>query len=503
MAVNSFGFGGTNAHLVLCEPDAVTQPSVETRGSDVSPLLVSAHDPAALGSLALRYAELLRSPTAPSLVAVCRTAATGRTHHANRLAVCGRSAAEIAERLEAFAADGSASLLVEGQAPATTARLAFVFSGNGSQWRGMGRDLFADSLLAGWIGRIDTALLPHLGWSVAEVLQSAEPDYDRTELAQPALFALQVAILEWLRAHGLKAEAMVGHSVGEVAAAFVAGILPLADACRVIAVRSQAQGRTAGAGRMAALGMSADAAAVAIQPYEERLTIAGVNSPSSVTVAGDADAITALGDELKDSGIFFRELALDYAFHSRVMDPIRDELLTRLAGLAPQTGRCRFVSSVTGDEIAPKRLGAAYWWDNIRKPVLFAPAIDALAADGFTTFLEIGPHPILDGYLRECLRSNGGGVSLATLRRQEPAATGCGSRWGAATRPASRSILPRSIPSKPRSRLFPPIRGSASATGFPKPRTGSPNRSGSESIRCSASVCRRPRRSGRAGSIRW
>ena len=419
MAVNSFGFGGTNAHLVLCEPDAVTQPSVETRGSDVSPLLVSAHDPAALGSLALRYAELLRSPTAPSLVAVCRTAATGRTHHANRLAVCGRSAAEIAERLEAFAADGSASLLVEGQAPATTARLAFVFSGNGSQWRGMGRDLFADSMLAGWIGRIDTALQPHLGWSVSEVLQSPEPDYDRTEIAQPALFALQVAILEWLRAHGLKAEAMVGHSVGEVAAAYAAGILSLADACRVIAVRSEAQGRTAGAGRMAALGMSPEAAAAAIQPYEERLTIAGINSPNSVTVAGDAEAIAALGKELTGSRTFFRELALDYAFHSRVMDPVRDELLAGLDGLAPQTGHCRFVSSVTGDEIAPERLGAAYWWDNIRKPVLFAQAIDALAADGFTVFLEIGPHPILDGYLRECLRSNGGGVSLATLRRQD------------------------------------------------------------------------------------
>jgi phthiocerol/phenolphthiocerol synthesis type-I polyketide synthase C len=421
MAVNSFGFGGTNAHLVLREPDAVATQIVETRGQDVQALLVSAHDREALGSLALRYADLLRSPAGPSLAGVCRTAATKRTHHAHRLAVSGRSAAAVAEQLEAYAAGGSAPALVEGQAPITASRLAFVFSGNGSQWRGMGRDLLGDPFLAGWIERIDKALQPHLGWSVAEVLRSAEPDYDRTEVAQPALFAVQVAILEWLRAHGLEAEAMVGHSVGEVAAAYAAGILPLADACRVIAVRSQAQGRTAGAGRMAALGLSADAAAEAIQPFEERLTLAGINSPNSVTVAGDAGAIAALGEELKGSGAFFRELALDYAFHSQVMDPIREELLTRLDGLTLLRGHSRFVSSVAGAEIAANRLDATYWWDNIRKPVLFASAIDALAADGITVFLEIGPHPILDGYIRECLRASGSnGRTLATLRRQEP-----------------------------------------------------------------------------------
>ena len=181
----------------------------------------------------------------------------------------------------------------------------------------MGRDLLAEPLAAAWIARIDAALQPDLGWSVAEVLQSADPDYGRTEIAQPALFAVQVAMLEWLRAHGIEAEAVVGHSVGEVAASYAAGILPLAEACRVIAERSRAQQRTAGAGRMAALGLSADEAAAAIRPYEERLTIAGVNSPRSVTIAGDADAIAALGAELRDRRVFFRDLELDYAFHSR------------------------------------------------------------------------------------------------------------------------------------------------------------------------------------------
>ena len=252
-------------------------------------------------------------------------------------------------------------------------------------------------------------------------MQSPDPDYGRTEIAQPALFAVQVAVLEWLRAHGIEAEAVVGHSVGEIAASYAAGILPLAEACRVIAARSRAQQRTAGTGRMAALGLSADEAAAAIRPYEERLTVAGINSPRSVTIAGDADAIAALGAELRDRRVFFRELGLDYAFHSPAMDPIRGELLDRLDRLTPRQGHCRFVSTVTGAEIAADRLGAVYWWDNIRKPVLFAPAIGALSAAGVNAFLEIGPHPILDGYLRECLRAKGGsGAVLASLRRQEP-----------------------------------------------------------------------------------
>ncbi|HUI35250.1 MAG TPA: SDR family NAD(P)-dependent oxidoreductase [Stellaceae bacterium] len=425
MGVNSFGFGGTNAHIILRRADpetasAAQKAALTAETAEIQPLLISTANSEALGTLASRYAELLRSSEVP-LPALCRAAATQRTHHVHRLAVLGASSGEIEAKLDAFAAGETAALTVAGQAPANAARLVFVFSGNGSQWRGMGGTLLADPFVAEWIGRVDKALHPHLGWSVKEVLQSSQPEdlYDRTEYAQPALFALQVAVLEWLRAHGVEAEAMLGHSVGEIAAAYAAGILSLPEACRVIAVRSQAQQRTAGAGRMAALGLPAAAALAAIEGYEERLTIAGINSPNSVTIAGDADAIKALGDELKDSGTFYRELALDYAFHSRAMDPVRGELLDRLAELKTQRETHRFISTVTGGDLAGNQLSAHYWWDNIRKPVQFAPAIATLTEDGFNTFLEIGPHPILDGYLRECLRAIGG-VALATLRRREP-----------------------------------------------------------------------------------
>ena len=427
MGVNSFGFGGTNAHLVVREPEAPAaisaQQRAETEGREVLQLLISAHDPEALKNLALRYAELLRSPAAPPFSALCHTAAIRRTHHQHRLAAFGRSSDEIAAQLKLFAAGDTPPLLAQGHVQAPPVRLALVFSGNGSQWRGMGQDLLADPFIAERIERVDAVLSQLSGWSVKDALLSTEPAnlFDRTEIAQPALFAVQIAMLEWLAAHGIKAEAILGHSVGEVSAAYGAGILSLDEACRVIVERSRAQGRTAGTGRMAALGLSPEDAAALIAPYGEALTIAAVNAPNSVTLAGDAAAIDALGGELEGNQVFFRALDLDYAFHSRCMDPIREGLLHRLDGLTPRDGRLRFVSTVTGTTIEGSRLDAEYWWHNIRRPVQFAPAIESLMADGFNVFLEIGPHPILNTYLRECLKTAGGhGVSIPTLRRHEP-----------------------------------------------------------------------------------
>src|SRR6516225_6602055 len=385
MGVNSFGFGGTNAHVVVRESDAplaaAASQHAETKGQEAQLLPISAHDPEALKSLALRYAELLSSPMAPAFSAVCRTAATRRTHHQHRLATFGRTGNEVAAQLEAFVAGDSPPRLAEGHARTPPVRLAMVFSGNGSQWRGMGQDLLTDPFIAECIERVDATISRLTGWSVKDALLSSKPAnlFDRTEIAQPALFALHVAVLEWLGAHGIAAEAMLGHSVGEASAAYGAGILSLDEACRVIVERSRAQGRTAGTGRMAALGLSPENAAALIAPYGEALTIAAVNAPNSVTVAGEAAAIDALGGELEASQIFFRPLDLDYAFHSSCMDPIREGLLDRLVGLRPQDGRLRFVSTVTGATIEGSQLNSEYWWENVRRPVQFADAIDSLS----------------------------------------------------------------------------------------------------------------------------
>jgi acyl transferase domain-containing protein/NADPH:quinone reductase-like Zn-dependent oxidoreductase/NAD(P)-dependent dehydrogenase (short-subunit alcohol dehydrogenase family)/acyl carrier protein len=427
MGVNSFGFGGTNAHAVLEEyrPDASSGEAASAPADTLSLLLISAQSEAALSELARRYETLLRDGEADH-VAICRAAARARSHHPHRLAVVGRSAGALADRLRDFVASDASPEVSTGTASATP-RVAFVYSGNGAQWFGMGRDLVArEPLIREWVGRIDRTLGPITGWSLVDLFSAGDPPediYDRTEIAQPALFALQVALVEWLRAKGLAAEAHLGHSVGEVAAAYGAGALTLDEACRVIAHRSAVQAKTAGLGRMAAAGIAAHVAGEKIAPYGDAVTIAAYNSPRAVTLAGDAHVLNEIGAQFEADGLFYRHLALNYAFHSRVMDPFRDELLGRLSGLKASPCDARFISTVSGRERRGDELGAEYWWDNIREPVRFADAMSAAIGEGIEVFLEIGPHQVLGFYVRECLNeASAPGSAIPTLRRDEPEA---------------------------------------------------------------------------------
>ncbi|MGH6979823.1 MAG: acyltransferase domain-containing protein, partial [Stellaceae bacterium] len=421
----SFGFGGTNSHVIVEEYRG--GGAVEgDRDRDAKSLLltVSARTPEALAELTKRYEHLLRENGADA-AAICRAAARTRSHLTRRIAVAGDIAAELADGLAAFIAGDSPPNVAAGEIVGAPARLAFVFSGNGSQWFGMGRELIArEPLIANWVEKVDEVLRPLVGWSLLDYLArggAPENAYDRTEIAQPALFALQVAMVEWLRAKGIDAEACIGHSVGEVASAYAAGALTLDQACRVIAHRSAVQGKTAGLGKMMAVGLSAARAAELIEPYGNGVTLAAFNSPSSVTLAGDDEVLNLIAAQLEQDGTFHRLLPLDYAFHSRVMDGVKGELLERLSGLAPRDGVGRFVSSVTGGELAGAELGAQYWWENIREPVRFAEAIEGLVKSGVEAFLEIGPHAVLTFYIRDCLREAGvTGAALSTLRRQEP-----------------------------------------------------------------------------------
>ena len=425
MGVNSFGFGGANAHIIVREHRA-DRSAEASRAADAGLLAVSARSAAALGELAARYERMLRMDGADA-AAIRRAAARTRSHFPHRLAVSGGSAGELADGLASFVAGDNLRNVAAGEIIGSPARLAFVFSGNGSQWLGMGRELVSrEPLIAQWIDRVDAVLRPLVGWSLLDYLArpgAPENAYDKTEIAQPTLFALQIAIVEWLRAQGVNAEACVGHSVGEVAAAYAAGALSLEQACRVIAHRSAVQGKTAGMGKMMAVGLSAAKTAELIAPYGAAVTLAAFNSQNSVTLAGDEEVLSLIGAQLERDGTFNRLLPLDYAFHSRVMDGVKGELLERLSGLSPSAGTLRFVSTVTGGALAGSELDAQYWWENIREPVRFGDAIDGLIKDGVHAFLEIGPHAVLTFYIRDCLRDAGvAGAALATLRRQEPEA---------------------------------------------------------------------------------
>ncbi|MBL1065955.1 type I polyketide synthase [Streptomyces sp. 7-21] len=453
--VNSFGFGGANAHVVLA-PAPPPRPAPPPPPGPL-PLVVTARSRKALDAAATAWADhldaLADAGAGPADFAdAAYTACRRRAAHPHRVALLARSPGQAAEALRSLTRGAPAEAAVAGTA-VRHGRVGFVFSGNGSQWPGMGAALLARAAgsdgtettagtdgtdgtaatavaaaFAREIDAIDAESRPLLGWSIREELLRPDPArWSRTEVAQPLLFAVQAGLVAALAARGVTPHGVCGHSVGEVAAAYAAGALDRAAACRVVAARSRAQAVTAGSGRMAALGLGPAAArqllAEAAEAGGPGLCLAAVNSDRDVTVTGDAAALAALGSLAAQRGVFFRDLGLDYAFHGPAMDRLRAPLAGALAGLTPQPGRVPVVSTVTGGLIDGAALDAGYWWRNVREPVLFADAVAALTApgkgsDGCDVLLEIGPHPVLGGYLRRAAARAGRPVEVVpTLTR--------------------------------------------------------------------------------------
>src|SRR5205823_2062052 len=287
---------------------------------------------------------------------------------------------------------------------------------------GMGRDaLRRNAAFRGAIEDLDRMLRPELGWSVIAFLEGGADAgaMARADIAQPLLFAVQVGIVEALREVGVSASGYLGHSVGEIAAAWAADTLSLRDAGRVVIARSRYQQRTQGRGRMAALALAPDAARDFLDGLGSPAEIAALNAAKSVTVSGPGAEIERLEAEAKRQGLWFRPLDLDFAFHSREMDPIREDLLDSLAGLSSRRPAAKLVSTVTGEAVGDDPLDAGYWWRNIRSPVRFAEAAGRLIGDGYRIFLEIGPTAILQSYLTDALRAaKADGRVLATLSRK-------------------------------------------------------------------------------------
>ena len=420
MGVNSFGFGGVNAHVIVQEYPHADGSSSSGSRRRIVPLFLSARSEPALKEMAERYRALLSRFEAPLAYDVAHAAATRRQQHEYRLAVFGRDAVELAQRLESFTTTaGHADGVVSGRTVARPAKLALVFSGNGSQWPGMGRRLLAtDPVFGRHVQKVDEWLRPLAGFSVMKELAANPGRLSLTEIAQPLLFALQVGLFETLIARGLCVDAVLGHSVGEVAAAYAAGAFNLEQAVRVIHERSAAQGLTRGHGRMAAIGLGLAEAQAEISRYEGEIEIAAVNSPASVTLSGSLPALEQVNAQLDRRGVFCRILDLDYAFHGRTMDRVRESLVQGLAGLEPAPLSRPFVSTVTGSMLEGKALGAQYWWENVRSRVRFDKAMATLLDQDFSIFLEVGPHPILQSYMRENLRAaKSPGSSFATLKR--------------------------------------------------------------------------------------
>lgn len=425
--VSAFGIGGTNAHIVLREAPLPSQRQPTATGA-AQLLTLSAKTPAALQDLVRSYQQFLTADGAAlDLQHICYTAGGRRAHHDHRLALVAHSPEEGVAQLTAFLnGDKRAGLSAGRRTWEASKKLAFVFSGQGSHWLGMGRDLLAqEPVFRAVLTEIDRLLRQHVEWSLLEVL-AAEPErsrLDETDVTQPAIFAIQVGLAALWRSWGISPDAVVGHSLGEIAAAHVAGALSLEDALQVVVYRSRLMKRVAGQGKTAVVGLPFDQAQLMVAGNEDRLAIAGSNSPASSVLSGDPGALERVLQFAERRDIFCRMLqGVDIAFHSPQMEPLKAQLTEALAGIAPDQASIPIYSTVTAKLHEGARFDATYWGDNLREPFLFADAIQEMLKAGYTTFVEVSPHPVLVKAIQECAQHVQREVTvLASLRRNEAA----------------------------------------------------------------------------------
>ncbi len=420
--VSGFGISGTNAHVVLEEAPVTTASPREEAPIYLLPL--SAKSPEALLALARSYAEHLAAAghDAP-LSDLAYTASVRRMHHDHRLAVAGRTREQLAASLLAISSGTAATRTAHGRVGLSgPPKLTLVFSGQGSQWVGMGQRLLAEEpVFRATIEACDALLRRHVPWSLLEELSAPEvrSRLGETEVVQPALFALQVGLAALLMSRRVTPDAVIGHSVGEIAAAHIAGALSLEEAIRIVAWRGRIMQKATGLGKMAWVALPREMAALAIAGREATLAIAAVNDPESVVLSGDTAALDEVIATLSRRGVECRPLKVNYAFHSPQMDTLARELVEALGIVDARRATVPLYSTTTGAALEGEALDAAYWGRNVRTPVQFAAAVASAFGDGQRLFLEIGPHPVLATNVARCLAAEDAeGHVVFTLRRQ-------------------------------------------------------------------------------------
>ncbi|MFE2723565.1 SDR family NAD(P)-dependent oxidoreductase [Kitasatospora sp. NPDC059327] len=421
--VSSFGISGTNAHVILEEAPAVEVP-VSTGGGDGVPWLLSGGDEGALRAQAGRLAAHLRERPALGVRDVGHALAVTRAGLAERAVVLGEDREALLRGLDALAQGRPAAGIVRARASADD-RVAFVFPGQGSQWLGMGVELLAESeVFRDRMAECAEALRPFVDWDLVDVLRAVPgaPSLDRIDVVQPVLFSVMVSLAALWRSYGVEPSAVVGHSQGEVAAACVAGVLSLADAARLVALRSRVLTALAGRGGMVAAFLPEAEVRERLRGWEGRLSVAAVNGPGTVVVSGDLDALDAFVAACEADGVRARQVSATatLASHGPQIDLVREELVEVLAPVVPGAGVIPFYSSVTGRRMDGEELDAAYWYANLRQTVEFEAVTRALLDDDHAVFVEVSPHPVLTTALQDTVESAGRTATVTgTLRRDD------------------------------------------------------------------------------------
>ncbi len=440
-AVSSFGISGTNAHVILRQAPVPAGGSAEqTADAGVEFGLamwpVSARSPAALGAQARRLHRYLVERAGLDLTDVAYSLATTRTHHPYRAVITASVGAaggrqDLLDALDALGGGRPHPQLVQHHYLAhLRGKTVFVLPGQGGQYLGMGRGLYErHRVFAGMVDACDEALRPFTGWSVREVLgqDPAAAGLDRVDVVQPVLFTMMVSLAEVLGHYGIVPDAVVGHSQGEIAAAYIAGVFSLAEAARVVARRSQALSALGGAGGMASVLLGAEELHPRLRPWGQALSIAAINGPSHTIVSGDPGALGEFSAACERDGVHIRQIAVDYASHSVQVEPVRERLVGELAELTPMPARIPLYSTVekalSAEPLDTTTMDAEYWYRNLREPVRFHDTVVELLAAGECTFVELSPHPVLAPALTDTLAQTPGrnqSAVIPTLHRERP-----------------------------------------------------------------------------------
>jgi acyl transferase domain-containing protein/thioesterase domain-containing protein/NADP-dependent 3-hydroxy acid dehydrogenase YdfG len=431
--VSSFGMSGTNAHVILEE---APPPAAADANNDLArqaplpggivPLPISAKTTAAVRRAAARVAAAMEDEPELAPLDVARTLATGRAGMRRRGVVLSRDRDEAIARLRLLAEGQADDDVVVGRAAPSGGGTAFLFPGYGAQWDGMAIGLLEScQFFAARIRACSEALEPFLGWPLEDALRGAEgaPALDRPEIVQPALFAMMVSLAETWRELGIDPDVVLGHSQGEISAAYVAGGLSLDDAARVLVLRNRALVKLTGKGAIGSVALSALEVEERLEPWRHSLGIAAINGPGATVVSGEVGPLDEFLAGCERDGIAARRVKdAPVASHSAQVEAVREEMLEALAPISPRSGSIEFHSTVTGEPIDTAELGPEYWYLNARETVRLEPVVRAVLSGGTRTLIEVGPHPLLSLGIQEIIDdANGdGNVALVpTLRRGE------------------------------------------------------------------------------------
>ncbi|MEY9893879.1 acyl transferase domain-containing protein/acyl carrier protein [Catenulispora sp. MAP5-51] len=417
--VSAFGVSGTNAHVILEEPPAPQpqpQPTPVPAPFEPSavPWLLSAKTAEGLREQAARLASHISARPESTPADVAWSLATTRTHFTHRAVVIGQDRESLLDATTAFAQGTPAPSAVAGVARAG-GKTVFVFPGQGSQWVGMGVDLLQSSpVFAARIAACDQALRQYTDWSLLDVLQGATdaPPLERVDVLQPTLFAVMVALADLWQACGIRPDAVIGHSQGEIAAAHIAGALSLDDATRVVALRAQALQQLSGLGAMASISLSADATGELIAAWSNDLSVAALNGPATTIVSGETEALDQVLVHCETTGVHARRINVDYASHSSHVETIQEQILKTLAPITPRKAGIPWYSTLHSAWMTGTEADATYWYDNLRQPVAFHPAIRTLIDANHHYFIEVSPHPVLTTSITDA-----DAAAVETLRR--------------------------------------------------------------------------------------